>query len=74
MVGELVVQGHNDTVGHDGEDDDPLEGRPVDQPGHEPAHWTGRCEQEQRGGTPIIWLVLAGNCNNVSACKAELQR
>ena len=38
VVGELVVEGHNDAVGHDGEDDDPLEGRPVNQPGHQPGN------------------------------------
>ena len=29
---ELVVQRHDDTVGDDGQDDGPLEHRPVDEP------------------------------------------
>ena len=40
-MGQLVIQGHDDTVGHNGEDNDPLEGWPVDQPCHEPAHGAG---------------------------------
>ena len=58
MVGELVVQGHHNTVGHNGQDNDPLEGRPVDKPCHESAHWTGGCEQEQGRWSPIIWFIL----------------
>ena len=30
VVWKLVVEGHDDTVRHDGNDDDPLEGRPID--------------------------------------------
>ena len=30
VVWKLVVEGHDDTVCHDGYDDDPLEGRPID--------------------------------------------
>ena len=30
VVWKLVVEGHDDTVRHDGYDDDPLEGRPID--------------------------------------------
>ena len=58
VVGELVVQGHDHTVGHDGDDDDPLEGGPVDQPGHEPPHRAGGREEEEAGRPPVVRLVL----------------
>ena len=32
LVGDPGVHGHDDTVGHDGDDDQPFEGRPGDKP------------------------------------------
>ena len=58
VIWKLVVQSHDNTVGHDGDDDDPLEGRPVDQPGHQLPHRAGRGEQEQGGGPAIVWFIL----------------
>ena len=58
VVGQLVVHGHDDTVGHDGDDDDPVEGRPVDEPGHHLADRTGGGEEEEGGGTSLIRLIL----------------
>ena len=58
IVGQLVVHCHDHAVSHDGDDDDPVEGRPVDQPGHHLPHWAGGSEEEERGWTPLIRLVL----------------
>ena len=58
IVGEFVVHGHDDTVGHDGDDDDPVEGRPVDQPSHHLPDRAGGSEEEEGGGTPLVRLVL----------------
>ena len=38
--GQLVVEGHDDAVGNDGDDDGPFEDRPVDEPGGQPSHGT----------------------------------
>ena len=58
VIGQLVVHGHDDTVGHDGDDDDPVEGRPVDQPSHHLPDGAGRGEEEKRGRAPLVGLVL----------------
>ena len=58
IVGELIVQRHDNAVGHDGEDDNPLKGRPVDQPGHQPANRAGRGEEEEGRRPSVVGLVL----------------
>ena len=58
VVGEFVVHRHDHAVCHDGDDDDPVEGRPVDQPGHHLPHWAGGSEEEERGWTSLVRLVL----------------
>ena len=58
VVRELVVHGHDYTISHDCDDDDPLEGRPVDQPGHQFAHWTGGSEEEERGWATVVRLIF----------------
>ena len=58
IVGQFVVHRHDHAVCHDGDDDDPVEGRPVDQPGHHLPHRAGGSEEEERGGTSLVRLVL----------------
>ena len=58
IVGQFVIHRHDDTVCHDGDDDDPVEGRPVDQPRHHLPDGAGRGEQEERGRAPLVGLVL----------------
>ena len=58
IVGQFVVHRHDDTVGHDGDDDDPVEGWPVDQPGHHLPDRAGRSEEEERGGTSLVRFIL----------------
>ena len=58
IVGQFVVHCHDHAVCHDGDDDDPVEGRPVDQPGHHLPHRAGWSEEEERGGTSLVRLVL----------------
>ena len=58
IVGQFVIHRHDDTVCHDGDDDDPVEGRPVDQPGHHLPHGAGGREEEERGGAPLVRLIL----------------
>ena len=52
-VRQFVVQSHHHAVGDDGEDDGPLEYRPVDEPRGQPAERTRGREQEQGRGTLV---------------------
>ncbi len=69
---QLVVEGHDDAVGQDGDHDGGLEDGPVDEPGGEPAQGARRGEQEQGGGTLVqhVVLLLPDHCGGEGAATA----
>ena len=52
--GQLVVQGHDNAVGDDGEDDGPLEDGPVHEPHGQAPGRARRGEDEERGGPRLL--------------------
>ena len=65
-VRQLVVERHDDAVGDDGDDDGPFEDGPVDKPGGEPSHRTGRRKEKEGGGPRVghtlLFLAIGIGC------------